>query len=361
MNVAIGMRIRDGSWGGGNQFGATVSAYLRRQGHRVDGTLERADVDLILLTEPRRASGSSTFNDIDILRYLLHVNPRAVVIHRVNECDRGRNTKLRDPRLAVANRCANHTVFISQWLQTHFQSRGYRFADGSVIRNGADREIFHSDGGAVWQPGERLRIVTHHWSNNWMKGFDLYARLDRMLGQAPYRDLFEFTCIGRLPPGLTLPNTRCQPPAFGADLAVQLRRNHVYLTAARNEGAGMHHIEGAMCGLPLLYLESGALPEYCAGFGLPFQEATFEERLRQMPDAYGTLKARMPDYPFDADTMCRQYAELFTRLFDRREAIVRGRTRSPAGTRALMARARFLDAVAYLNLRAQAFLGSGRS
>jgi hypothetical protein len=116
-----------------------------------------------------------------------------------------------------------------------------------------------------------------------------------------------------------------------------------------------------MCGLPLLYLESGALPEYCAGFGLPFRDATFEERLLQMPDAYGSLKASMPEYPFDAGTMCRRYAELFTTLFAGREAIVGARARSVAGTRALMTRAGLLDTVSYLSLRMQSLLADRRT
>ena len=25
----------------------------------------------------------------------------------------------------------------------------------------------------------KLKIVTHHWSGNWMKGFDIYEKLDQ--------------------------------------------------------------------------------------------------------------------------------------------------------------------------------------
>jgi hypothetical protein len=357
MNIALGMRIHEGPWGGGNQFGISLSTYLRQQGHQVETTLDRPDIDMILLTEARRGSASSSFNDIDVLRYLSRVNSNALVAHRVNECDRGRNTRLRDPRLAIANGCADHTVFISQWLETHFREKGYRFAAPSVIRNGADNSVFHGQGAAVWNPPERLRIVTHHWSDNWMKGFDVYAAFDRMLGTAGYRELFEFTHIGRLPPGQTLPNTTCEPPLVGHALAARLRAHHVYLTAAQNEGAGMHHIEGALCGLPLLYRESGALPEYCVGFGLPFTAATFSDRLREIRDLYPVLKASMASYPYDADTMCLAYAELFGSMVENRQTTVSARKRSWAATAALIVRATYLDTLSTVIPRGRAFLG----
>ena len=32
----------------------------------------------------------------------------------------------------------------------------------------------------------------------------------------------------------------------------------------------MHHIEGALCGLPILFRNSGSLPEYCKKYGVSF-------------------------------------------------------------------------------------------
>ena len=31
-----------------------------------------------------------------------------------------------------------------------------------------------------------------------------------------------------------------------------------------------HHMEGALCGLPILYKDSGAASEYCNDFGISF-------------------------------------------------------------------------------------------
>ncbi len=353
MKVALGARLKDGPWGGGNQFGAALARHLRAKGHTVCADLGADDIDVILMTDPRWHSTSSAFNDIDILQYLDAVNPRVVVVHRVNECDAGRNTKLRDPRLAVANRCADHTIFISQWLRDYFSARRHRFAEPSVIRNGADSLLFNPNDAAVWTPGEPIRLVSHHWSDNWMKGFDIYILLDRLLGRAPFRNLFAFTYIGRLPSGVTLPNSRCLAPLYGAELASALRQNHAYLTAARNEGAGMHHIEGAMCGLPILYLDNGALTEYCTGFGVSFRPWTFEAGLMFLRDNFARHRARMSEYPNTAERMCGEYIALFQDLLARGGELVQARAQTRAHASGLIVRARVLDTISRVALSAQ--------
>ena len=52
----------------------------------------------------------------------------------------------------------------------------------SVILGGADEEIFNSVDKSRFRDGDKFKVVTHHWGNNWNKGFDIYSKLDRMLG-----------------------------------------------------------------------------------------------------------------------------------------------------------------------------------
>ena len=37
-------------------------------------------------------------------------------------------------------------------------------------------------------------------------------------------------------------------------------KHDLYISASINEPAGMHHIEGLLCGLPIIYRDNGALP-----------------------------------------------------------------------------------------------------
>ena len=84
--------------------------------------------------------------------------------------------------LAEANRAADHTVFVSDWLRDYHASRWFDLMrPHSVILNGADPSIFHPIGAATWKPGTPLRLVTHHWSDNMSKGFELYARIDEVI------------------------------------------------------------------------------------------------------------------------------------------------------------------------------------
>jgi glycosyltransferase involved in cell wall biosynthesis len=331
VRIAIGARLQEGPWGGGNQFASSLSTYLTRKGHEVGHALDRPDLDLIMLTEPRRSSASSAFNDGDVWSYRAR-NPRTLVVHRINECDERKNTRWVNKRLAVANRCADHTVFISSWLRGLFRGHRYRIAEPSVILNGADRDSFHPAAGAVWDGVGMLKVVTHHWSSNWNKGFDVYRRLDELLGQPALGGRFAFTYIGRMPAGLTFRHATVEPPLSGRALGEALSRHHVYLTASLNEPAGMHHIEGALCGLPLLYRTSGALPEYCDGFGLSFDGLeSFEARLLEVRDRYAELRPRMAGYPHDAGRMCRAYEALLADLLARREEYLGQRTGGRAG------------------------------
>ena len=100
----------------------------------------------------------------------------------------------------------------------------------------------------------------------------------------------------------------------GMTLAAALRSHHVYVTGSLCEPAGMHHIEGASCGLPVLYRKSGALPEYCADFGEGFDGPDLPGALRRLAGAYHVWADRVLTYPYSADRMCGRYLDLFATL-----------------------------------------------
>ena len=94
MKISIGSKIVQGPWGGGNLFAINLSNYLKDRGHEVYYDLSIPDIDLILLTDPRsRSESSSTFNHIEIEKYKELVNPNVAVVQRINECDERKNTE----------------------------------------------------------------------------------------------------------------------------------------------------------------------------------------------------------------------------------------------------------------------------
>jgi hypothetical protein len=328
MKVSLGLNLRSGPFGGGNQFGHALTNFLRERGIAVSFDLSDPDLDIILLTDPRQELMSCAYDERDILKYILTRNRRAVVVHRVNECDERKGTTGVNRRLMWANRVADQTVFVSQWLMQLFTEQDFRGRNATVIHNGSDSGIFNSSGYKRWDRKGPLKLVTHHWGGNWMKGFDIYQRLDRMLTKPEYRGRIHFTYIGNVPTDFSFENADFVSPKSGHELAAAIKESHVYLTASLNEPGGNHQNEGALCGLPLLYRNSGCMPEYCDGFGLSFTEENFEQKIREMTDSYEAWTDRVSSYPHTAEKACKDYFDLFCRLCDQRDEVVSGR---PAG------------------------------
>lgn len=328
MKVSIGMNLKKGPWGGGNQFGHALTEYLISNGIEVSFDLSEPDLDLIVLAEPRSNLSISAYNDLDILRYIQNVNPRVLVVHRVNECDERKGTKTVNRILRRANLSADYTVFVSNWLKDLHIGQGMRAKDWRVILNGSDTAVFNSRGYVPWDCSSPLRLVTHHWGGHWMKGFDIYSQVDLFLSASKYKSRIDFTYIGNLPKGLHFQNAKYFEPMFGTDLANALRDHHVYITASQNEPGSNHQNEGANCGLPLLYRESGCLPEYCHGFGVPYTESNLEAAIEQMMQEYRSYFRRMQEYPHSSVRMASQYYKLFIELLEYRQSIIAMRRRS---------------------------------
>jgi hypothetical protein len=336
MKLAVGFRQVKGPWGGGNRFVAALSGAAKENGHQVVETLSGKDIDIILMMDPRWRHPNVTFTPGDVFRYLQFRNSRAVVVHRINECDERKGGGGMNWRLRVANYCADHTVFVGAWLQGLRVWENAIGARASVITNGADTAIFNPTGWEPWHGDGPLRLVTHHWGNHLMKGFDIYSRLDALLDHEAWRDRFSFTYVGNLPAGFKFRNARHVAPLDGLALAAEIKRHHGYITASINEPGGNHQNEGALCGLPLLYRRSGCMPEYCQGFGVEFSEVDFESALNAYRDHYPDIRTRMSAYPHTAANTTAAYLGLFDELLADREKITDSRRLWRSPVRALM-------------------------
>ena len=74
MKISIGAHIKEGPWGGGNLFFKNLKNFLENNGHIVINHLLDNDIDLILLTDPRKESESSSYTDIEILKYKKNIS-----------------------------------------------------------------------------------------------------------------------------------------------------------------------------------------------------------------------------------------------------------------------------------------------
>jgi len=298
---------------------------MQERGDVVTFDLKDDDIDIILMTDPRWRSPNVSFAAAKILRYVTFRNPKALVVHRINECDERKHTRTMNFRLRTANYCADHTVLVGSWLKNLRILHPALDKALSVILNGGNTDIFHSKGNKPWDHQGPLRLVTHHWGYHWLKGFDVYTKLDAMLGEDKWKNKIAFTYIGNLPKNFEFRNTNYVKPMSGNPLADALRRNHVYLTGSVNEPGGNHQVEGGLCGLPLIYRNSGCMPEYCDGFGVMFDDADIEPALEKMLADYDAYLARMSDFPHTADKTTAAYVRLFDDMLSQREMYVKRR------------------------------------
>lgn len=326
MKVAINLEPRTGPYGGGNSFLEIFVESLRNSGCEVFFDLSVRELDFIFLIDPRWRHPLAKFTPATVMRYIL-TNKNTLIVHRINECDERKNTSNMNRKLRLANYLADSTVFVSSWLKqldlVDLNESRSRFQTDVVIRNGSDKRIFYSNEKNIWTNDKKLKIITHHWSSNPMKGLEVYQRLDDLLSNPLYSERFEFTYIGNVPRESHFVNTVVKSPLYGNSLANELRQHHIYITGSKNEPGGNHQNEGALCGLPIIYLESGSMSEYCEGFGIGIRNPDeLPLALENMIKRYGRLRTQLNHFPNTAEAMVSNYISHLRVLEEKRKAIV---------------------------------------
>lgn len=322
MKIAIGYEVVEGPWGGGNAFVRAITSWLQDRGDVVVTNLRDEDIDIILIIDPRSYLHGYTFSAFDVFKYQRNINRNVVVIHRVNECDERKNTRFMNFWLRSANYIADHTLFIADWLRELDVWYSNDGRSSSTVFNGGDQELFYSRGNQLGKLEFPVKLVTHHWGANLMKGFDIYKLVDELLETSRWRERIEFTYIGNVPSGFSFKNVKVIAPLSGKELGNALSEFDGYITGSICEPGGMHHVEAGLTGLPLLYRNSGALPEYCKGFGQIFQGCDdFEVALEKYLSEWEMHKENMQKYPWTLSLMCEGYCDVMDRLFSAREQI----------------------------------------
>ena len=242
MKIFINRRLVDGPWGGGNKFVRAMLEHAPKFNHIVTNNLMEADIDIVHIQGLRSDSLG-----VDVNKILIHKKesrPNIKGVHRVNDMDLGRHDHLPWRKRACLQTSAHTdaTVFVSEWTKEYFIKEDWRCDNTHVIYNGVDKEVF--------QPRKKLdnnkiNIVTHHWSNNQGKGFEIYEKIDKFVKDN--RD-FNFTYIGR--ERGTFENTNVVSPLFGAELGEELSKYGLYISASEYENCPNHILESLACDIP---------------------------------------------------------------------------------------------------------------
>ena len=246
MKVLVNRKPVDGPWGGGNLLITALCNILVNNGHRVVHQFEE-EIDVIFMQDPRYSDLGISINEI--VNYKTH-NPTTKIVHRVNECDARKNTADVDDLLRLCSQYTDHTIFVSEWMRQYHVRQNWQCYDTSVIYNGVDKKHFYAVPSNA--NSEKVNIVTHHWSNNRMKGFDVYEALDQFVHE---NSNFTFTYIGRELG--TFKNTKIIPPIHGADLGKELSKYDVYVSGSLFDPGPNHILESIACGIPTYVIKDG--------------------------------------------------------------------------------------------------------
>lgn len=261
MKIYVNRRPVSGPWGGGSKILRAIVDELLRRGHEVlfeeqHATSDR--VDLILCVDPR-PTHLVRYEDLVELK----IRSKCKIVQRVGDLGtHGKPDlfKLVSDTVVLADR----VVFPSVWARDYL---GFGHDKSVVIPNGADPR-FKEHRRETNSTQNVLSIVTHHWSDNVMKGFETYEQLSSLCSSTP--DI-RFTYIGRAPASTHL--TKLLQPMNVVELSYELPRHDVYVTASRKEAGANHVLEAMAAGLPVLYHEDGgSIVEYCKTRGNSYRD-----------------------------------------------------------------------------------------
>ena len=334
MKVLFTMKPPTSSNGGGCFFVKYMVDYLKA--HNIDITYQlENDIDIIMLMDPRK--NRTNLYDIDTIINFKKAHPHVKIIHRINECDAKRFKSINlEPLLMYTAINSDYIVFISNWLKNYFcnkypfessgkmtfahfsnriqKDKNTNFANklnkAFVINNGCDLQTYYPLSNKI---SNKIKLVTHHWSDNYNKGFYIYNKIDKLLDQCK---LFEFTYIGRYNRDYTPKNIRLIKPMFGKELGEELRKHHIYVTASLNEPCGMHQLEGMASGLPVLFRNgSGGIEETIFGCGEMFKDIDdFLLKLVKIMENYQQYKSKINFDFINANRMAEQYYNVLNNI-----------------------------------------------
>jgi len=259
MKVLVNRKPIDGPWGGGNLLVSALCKGLRDFGIEVVYEFQPG-IDVIFMQDPRPGNTGISINHIASWKIQ---NPNVKVIHRVNECDARKGTTGFDSFLSECSRYTDYTVFVSNWMRDYHLSKGWNCKDTGVIYNGVDLDHFKK---REKLNNGKVNIVTHHWSNNRMKGFDIYEAIDRFVKDSD----FTFTYIGRELG--TFNNTSIISPLFGQALGDELSKYDVYISGSLYDPGPNHILESIACQIPTYVTKDGGGAVEFAG-----QDHAFED------------------------------------------------------------------------------------
>ncbi len=218
------------------------------------------------------------------------IYPHKLFIHRLGpifNLHRGQKWKLLDKTiLDISNTIADLAVFQSEWAYDQALELGFNpLKKKVIIGNSTDDEVFNAIRKAEPE-NHKTKLVTDCWSKNWKKGFEFYKFLDENLDFSQY----SMTFIGNSP--IAFKNIKMMSPLPGKELAVELKKGDIFVSAVSDDAYSNSIVEALACGLPVIGLDSGGNREVIKNGGVLFKsKADLMEKISQVKDNYSHYKS----------------------------------------------------------------------
>lgn len=231
---------------------------------------------------------NSWMMDYERVRAEKKSKPAIRVVHRIDgsAVDYGRRDDA-DLRQARVNLLADLTIFQSHYSRLSTTKKFRVIAhDGPIIHNPVDTELFapHGERHPLPETG-RPRVVNVCWSTNRMKGTWQIPEFARK-----YHDV-DFVLCGRYDFTCDAENVFILGHLKADALARVLRSCDVFMNLSENDPCPNVVLEALASGLPVLYKDSGGVPELVGPAGQPTSLHGFREDLQQVLDHRESLAA----------------------------------------------------------------------
>jgi len=302
MKVYLNRRPKAGPWGGGIKTVNKLAESLIESGHNVTFQLEEG-IDVIFCIDPRPNDGGEWYQHFIDYRY---DNPSTKIVQRVGDLGTHSKPELTELVHQTLN-YSNFLIFPSEWARDYIGFIGENY---KVIYNRPMKEFHQHKSDNVDLP-EKVRLVTHHWSMNPKKGFHLYQQLEDHIRET---EEFEFTYIGRKPDDVNISNYI--EPINASQLAEELAKHNIYITASIEEAGANHVLEAMAAGLPVVYHKGGgSIVNYCEEYGVEFD--SFDNLLsaiRKVIEYYGAFKDRVLSYEENNSIVVDEYLKIIEEM-----------------------------------------------
>jgi glycosyltransferase involved in cell wall biosynthesis len=298
MKVYLNRTPKTGPWGGGIKTVNKLAEAIVSSGHELTHKLE-AGIDVIFCIDPRPNERGEWYQHFVNYR---NTFPKTKIIQRVGDLGTHSKPELTELVRQTLN-ISDFFIFPSDWAKDRIGFIGENY---KVVYN-RPMKVFHQHKNRDTTLGDKIRLVTHHWSMNPKKGFDIYQKLQEYINNT---GAFEFTYIGRKPDNVVI--SKHIQPISAVELSKELTNHDIYITASIEEAGANHVLEALAAGLPVVYhKEGGSIVDYCKDYGVEFDSFNnLISSINKSIDQYKNLKQSVLSYEEDNSKVVEDYIKI---------------------------------------------------